>query len=507
MGDRFSAFREAVRGEPVDVVFGDSMTEFVDSMVAARFLTEPEKIHRFSSPLFPQQLFPELEEVAARRIKVVTNAGVHNPQELAHKISDAVRERGLDLRVAHVTGDDLRGDAERLIAAGQLTNMDTGEPLSRSPRELLAVNAYLGGWGVKSALDAGADIVITGRVADASLTSGAAAWWHGWERDAFDRLAGAVAAGHVIECGAQATGGNFSGFTAIQDNLQPGFPIAEIAGDGGSVITKRAAEGGAVTVDTVTAQLLYEIQGPRYLNPDVVWHTDSVSVSADGPDRVRLTGAKGSPPPGTTRVGVNFQNGYRGSMWYFPTGLQTDEKVAVLSRQAEIAARDNDVAEMHLFPCGRPAEDPANQWQATVPVLVAVAAPAAEQVDGFLTQLNSFWLNSFPGFYVDITRIYTNAPQPRIEYWPALVRQDELKHQVHMDDGTGWDIPPRPAPSPSPGSRPVTAPPRARSTPSDRRSGGPWATSCTPGWETRRAMPTSVSGSARTPPIHGSPHT
>ncbi|MEV7098343.1 acyclic terpene utilization AtuA family protein [Amycolatopsis sp. NPDC051045] len=471
MGDKFSAFGEAVHGEPVDVLVGDSMTEFVESMVVARFLDEPEKHRRFSSPLFMQQLVPELETVAEKKLKIVTNAGVHAPSEMAGKIRQAVTERGLRLNVASVTGDDLREEAGRLIAEGQLVDIDTGEPIGKSPRQLLAVDAYLGGWGIKTALDDGADIVVTGRVADASLISGAAAWWHGWERDELDKIAGAVAAGHIIECGAQATGGNFSGFTTVPDNTLPGFPIAEIDGNGDSVITKRAGEGGAVTVDTVTAQLVYEIQGPRYLNPDVTWHTDSVTVTADGPDRVRVTGAKGSAPSETTRVGINFQRGYRGSMWYFLTGLQIDEKVRVLTRQGEIAARDNHV-ELRRFTCGRPADDPADQWQATVPVKVNVAGATAKDVEDFLSQLTSYWLNSVPGLYIDITQMLVNAPQPRIDYWPGQVRQDSLRHQVHLADGRVLDISPPPGMKPFGGQPPG---PGGPSTPVGLPSPGPTA--------------------------------
>ena len=455
MGDKFAAFRQAVHGEPVDVVVGDSMTEFVESMVVARFLDEPEKHRRFFSPVFLQQLLPELEAVAEKELKVVTNAGAHDPAAMAEQIREAVRKRGLRLQVASVTGDDLLDEARRLIADGQLGHIDTGEPIGKSPRQLLAADAYLGGWGVKAALDNGADIVVTGRVADASLISGAAAWWHGWDRDELDEIAGAVAAGHIIECGAQATGGNFSGFTTVPDNTLPGFPIAEIAGNGDSVITKRADEGGTVTVDTVTAQLVYEIQGPRYLNPDVTWHTDSVTITPDGPDRVRVTGAKGSAPSETTRVGVHFQRGYRGSTWYFLTGLQIDEKIGVLTRQAEVAARDNHV-ELRLFPCGRPADDPADQWLATVPVQVNVAASTAKNVEDFLAQLNSYWLNSLPGLYIDITRMLTNAPQPRIEYWPGRVRQDSVRHQVRLADGRVLDIAPPPGMAPF-GGQPADA--------------------------------------------------
>jgi hypothetical protein len=263
IGDRFAAFAEAVRGEPVDVVMGDAMAEITMSMIVAGLVDDQEARRIFFWRPFLRQLGPQLATIAARGIKVVTNAGIYNPAGLAEAVRREIAEQGLDLTVAYVTGDDLNDVVGDLIAAGRLTDLDTGDVLTVDADELLAVNAYLGGWGIKAALDEGADIVITGRVADASLVTGPAAWWHGWRREELDKIAGATAAAHVIECGPQATGGNFAGFTTIADNTLPGFPIAEVADDGSFVITKRAADGGAVTVDTVTAQLMYEIQGPR----------------------------------------------------------------------------------------------------------------------------------------------------------------------------------------------------------------------------------------------------
>lgn len=442
MGDRFSAFEEAVQGDPVDVVIGDSMAEITMSMVVAGFHGNPEGRRRFFSEFFLRQLTPQLEAIAEKGIKVVTNAGVYHPAGLAEAIRAEVTAKGLGLKVAYVTGDDLTDTAKELVADGQLNHLETGAPLEID--ELLAVSAYLGGWGIKTALDEGADIVITGRVADASLVTGPAAWWHGWDRDDLDRIAGATAAAHIIECGPQATGGNFAGFTGIEDNILPGFPIAEVAEDGSFVITKRSGDGGAVTVDTVTAQLMYEIQGPRYLNPDVTWHTDSITLAQEGPDRVRVTGARGSAASETTKVGVNFQHGYRGATWLFPTGLDVGAKVDVLKAQAERARQDHPVDELRFFVCGQPVPDPEDQWQATVAVQVAVAAPDQRTVSGFLNQFCSYGLGSIPGFYIDMTQMYSMGGQPRIDYWPGLVRQADLRHQVHLPDGRVLDIAPPP---------------------------------------------------------------
>jgi len=444
MGDRFSAFEEAVQGDPVDVVIGDSMAEITMSMVVAGFHGNREARRGFFSEFFLRQLRPQLPAIAEKRIKVVTNAGIYHPAGLAEAIRTEVAALGLSLKVAYVTGDDLTDTAKHLIADGQLSHLETGAALEIDPSELLAVNAYLGGWGIKTALDEGADIVITGRVADASLVTGPAAWWHGWDRGELDKIAGATAAAHIIECGPQATGGNFAGFTGIADNTLPGFPIAEVAEDGGFVITKRAGDGGAVTVDTVTAQLMYEIQGPRYLNPDVTWHTDSIELAQEGPDRVRVTGARGSAASQTTKVGINFQRGYRGATWLFPTGLDVDAKIDVLKAQADRARQDHPVDELHFFVCGQPAPDPQDQWQATVAVQVAVAAADQKTVSGFLNQFCSYGLGSIPGFYIDMTQMYSLGGQPRIDYWPGLVRQADLHHQAHLPHGHVLDIAPPP---------------------------------------------------------------
>src|SRR6266508_2229877 len=240
------------------------------------------------------------------------------------------------LAVAHVEGDDLSERLPELLAAGHdLAHLDTGAPLRSWGHEPLTANAYLGGFGIAAALDAGADVVVTGRVADASLASGAAAWWWGWTPGDHDALAGAVVAGHVIECGAQATGGNFSGFREIADLTHPGFPLAEIGRDGSSVITKHPGAGGAVTVDTVTAQLLYEVDGPGYLNPDVVARLDTVRLEPAGTDRVRIGGVAGLPPPPTTKLAVTGLGGWRNAATLVLTGLDVDAKAAL----AEAAVR------------------------------------------------------------------------------------------------------------------------------------------------------------------------
>ena len=288
-GDRFSAAREMLDG-PIDVLTGDYLAELT-MLILWKARRKDESLGYATT--FLRQMQDVLGTCLERGIKVVANAGGLNPEGLAAKIT----ELEPNARVAYLTGDDLAPAIKDLQAEGhEFTNLDTGVPLAKAELPVVTANAYLGGWGIAAALQAGADIVICGRVTDASLVTGPAAWWHGWARDDWDALAGAVAAGHVIECGPQATGGNYSFLDEITDRRYPGFPIAEVAADGSSVITKHDGTGGLVSVGTVTAQLLYEIGEPAYLNPDVVAHFDTIRLE-QGPDRVTLAGTRGSPPP------------------------------------------------------------------------------------------------------------------------------------------------------------------------------------------------------------------
>ena len=292
-GDRMEATREMVEGGPIDVLTGDYLAELTMLILWKARQKDPDAGYARS---VLAQLEPVLGSCLDRGIKIVNNAGGLNPSGLAREVAALAGRLGLHPKIAYVTGDDLLPRLKELQAAGHpLANVDTGQALADADGEPVTANAYLGGWGIAAALDAGADIIICPRVTDASLVTGPAAWWHGWQRNDYDKLAGAVAAGHVIECGPQATGGNYSYLHEITDRRYPGFPVAEIAADGSCVITKHDGTGGLVSVGTVTAQLLYEIAEPAYVNPDVVAHFDSLSLRQAGPDRVEISGTRGSP--------------------------------------------------------------------------------------------------------------------------------------------------------------------------------------------------------------------
>lgn len=434
-GDRMSALAEMVEGGPVDVVTGDYLAEVTMLVLARRRLKHPGGGY---ASTFPRQLKPVLAQVADRRIKIVVNAGGLDPAGLADATRTLLAEAGVDLTVAHVEGDDLMPRIADL--AGDLPHLDTGEPFAAWGREPLTANAYLGGFGVQAALAGGADIVVTGRVADASLIAGAAAWWWRWTPDDLDALAGAVVAGHVIECGAQATGGNLAGFQEIADLTHPGFPLAEVAADGSSVITKHEGTGGAVTVDTVTAQLLYEIGAPGYLNPDVVAHLDTVRLDQEGPDRVRIGGVAGSPPPPTTKVAITAFGGWRNETTFVLTGLDVDAKAELVERA--IRARldgDPGIADLRFTRIGTPAPDPADQMAGSSLLHVAVDGDQDSAGRAFSSLCVELALSSYPGIY---GMGVPGSGGPYGAYWPTLVPQSLPDHAVVFADGRREVIPP-----------------------------------------------------------------
>ena len=435
-GDRLSALAEMVTGGPIDVVTGDYLAEVTMFVLAKSRSRRPDGGYANS---FLRQLEPVVAEIADRGIKVVVNAGGLDPAGLAEETRLLLGRLEVDLAVAHVEGDDLTSRVNGLSARGELVNLDTGAPLYDWGHRVLTANAYLGGFGVKAALDGGADIVVTGRVADASLTSGSAAWWWDWSSEDHDALAGAVVAGHVIECGAQATGGNFSGFSQIADLTHPGFPLAEVDRDGACVITKHEGTGGAVTVGTVTAQLLYEIGGAEYLNPDVVARMDTVTLIQQSADRVSISGVAGKPPPATTKVAVTGLGPWRNSTTVVLTGLDVERKVSLLEHQVTEALKDRSgINEVRFTRIGTAEPDPADQMAGSC--MLQIAVDGEEQACGraFSAAVVELSLASYPGIY------FTDVPgsgSPAGAYWPGMVPQSLVPHVVVHRDGRREEIP------------------------------------------------------------------
>ena len=316
-GDRVGAMHEMLTGGDLDYLTGDYLAELTMLILGRDRMKSPDRGY---ARTFLTQLEQCLGTAQDRGVRIVVNAGGLNPGGLATAVRALAERLAIPLAVAHVEGDDLLTRATEL-------GLGVDSPLT--------ANAYLGAWGIVECLNSGADIVVTGRVTDASVVVGPAAAHFGWARSDYDRLAGAVVAGHVIECGTQATGGNYSFFTEVADLRHAGFPLAEIHADGSSVITKHPGTGGQVSIGTVTAQLLYEIGGARYANPDATARFDTVALSDDGPDRVRISGVRGEPPPPTLKVSINSIGGYRNSATFVLTGLDIDAKADLLRGQLE----------------------------------------------------------------------------------------------------------------------------------------------------------------------------
>ncbi|MBO0889319.1 MAG: DUF1446 domain-containing protein [Acidothermales bacterium] len=456
-GDRVAAAREMVDGGPIDVLTGDYLAELTMLILWKARQKDPSAGY---AKTFLTQMEQVLGSCLDRGVRVVANAGGLNPAGLAERLAELAENLGLAPRVAYVTGDDLTGRIDELLAADiPLAHLDTGERLADAGVEPVTANAYLGGWGIAQALGAGADVVVCGRVTDASLVVGPAAWWHGWTRTDHDALAGAVVAGHVIECGPQATGGNYSWLDEITDRRYPGFPIADVEADGSSVITKHPGTGGLVSTGTVTAQLLYEIAEPAYVNPDVVARFDTIRLEQLAPDRVRVSGTEGSPPPDTLKVALNHIGGYRNTMTLVLTGLDVEAKAAWAEQQLfDILGGRERFAEVDVRLLRFDREDAPTNEQATAHLRVTVKDPDPVKVGrAFSNATMELALGGYAGFH---TTTPPSAESAYGVYWPALVPASAVTHRVVLPDGTSRVVEHGPT-GPVPAYVPSAAEPRA----------------------------------------------
>ncbi|AOP50272.1 acyclic terpene utilization AtuA family protein [Streptomyces lydicus] len=429
-GDRFDALREMLTGGPLDVLTGDYLAELTMLILGRDRLKDPGRGY---ATTFLRQLEEGLGLAAERGVRLVTNAGGLNPAGLADAVRELADRVGVPVRVAHVAGDDL-------LAPGAEWSRELGGGRGEG---VLTANAYLGGGGIAACLRAGAEVVVTGRVTDAALVSGAAQAHFGWRPDDFDRLAGAVVAGHVLECGAQATGGNYAFFGA-HDVRRPGFPLAEIAADGSCVITKHPGTGGAVTTGTVTAQLLYETSGARYPGPDVTARLDTARLTQDGPDRVRIDGVRGEAPPPTLKAGLTRLGGWRNEVTFVLTGLDVDAKAELVRAQMDAAfdAAGRRPAEVRwtLARTDRPDADVQEEASALLRLVVRDADPDAvgRVVSGAAVELA---LASYPGFHVTAP---PTKGSPYGVFEAVAVDPAEVAHHAVLPDGSRVSVaPPR----------------------------------------------------------------
>jgi hypothetical protein len=465
-GDRISAAREMVEGGPIDVLTGDYLAELTMLILWKARQKDPSAGY---AKTFRTQMEQVLGTCLDRGIRIVSNAGGLNPAGLAAELAETAARLGLHPRIAHLEGDDLTDRVPELIASGHpMANLDTGELLADAGVKPVTANAYLGAFGIAEALEAGADIVVCPRVTDASLVVGPAAWWHGWSRTQYDELAGAVAAGHVIECGPQATGGNYSWIREVTDRRHPGFPIAEVASDGTSVITKHEDTGGLVSPGTVTAQLLYEIAEPAYANPDVVAHFDTIALHQEAPDRVLVSGATGTPPPPDLKVAVNYLGGYRNTMTLVLTGLDIEEKAAWAREQLfdVLGGEDRfDEVDVRLLRFDTP--DAETNEQATAHLRVTVKDADARKVGrSFANATMELALGGYAGFH---TTTPPTAESAYGVYWPTLVPTDTVTQRVVLPDGTARVVPHGPTAPRTPRQTTTTTAPHVEVAPEPTR--------------------------------------
>lgn len=464
-GDRLAAAREMVEGGPIDVLTGDYLAELTMAILYRSRVKRPETGY---ATTFLTQMGEVLGTCLDRGVRVVSNAGGLNPAGLAEALARLADKLGLKARIACITGDDV---LDRLATWQQqghpLGHLDRGTPLADLRAPVVTANAYLGGWGIAEALRRGADVVIAGRVTDASLVVGPAAWRFGWGREDWDRLASAVVAGHILECGAQCCGGNYAFFQEVPTYAHIGYPIAEVQEDGSFVVTKHPGTGGLVSAGTVTAQLLYEIDAPRYLNPDVTARFDTIRLTEEEKDRLRVTGVRGEPPPPHAKLCLNYLGGYRNSMTFVLAGLGIAEKARLVEDTFWPLVGGREAFAETAVSLVRPdREDPESNEAAFAYLRITVKDPDPAKVGrAFTNRAVELALAHYPG--LTLTTPPTEET-PYAVYWPALVPSHLVEQVVHFE-GDEVRVPPvLPPPRWTPVEPPRVALPRPPSGPTVR---------------------------------------
>ena len=430
-GDKLSAAKDLVEGGPIDVLTGDYLAELTMTILYG------QKLQRGEDKGYVGTFLKQVKEIAKtcdeKNIKIVTNAGGLNPKSMASEIQKILEEQAVEMKVAYIDGDDLMPEMSNLIGSGEeFVNIDKNTSLKNSGYTPLTSNVYLGAWGIKEALDNGADIVVCPRVTDAAVVIGPAAWKYNWDRNNYDALAGALAAGHIIECGCQATGGNYAFFKEVLDFNNVGYPIAEIYEDGSFNITKHPGTGGLVSKGTVTAQLLYEISSPAYVNPDVIAHFDTLKIEEVEKDKVHVSGCRGSSPPKDHKVCINLAGGNRNGMEIILTGMDIEDKAKVFTDTLFNSVGGKDQFDEVFIELHRTdKENPSTNEEAMASLVISVKSMNQELVGRlFSAKIIELALANIPGFFAQTS---PKSSGPVIVYWPALINSKYIKERVHVD--------------------------------------------------------------------------
>ncbi|KAI1274235.1 DUF1446 domain-containing protein [Xylaria sp. FL0933] len=450
-------FNQAKYG-PVDIITGDYLAEVNLGTVAADMR---DNDHPGWIPTAWDGLQQTIQLADEKGIKIIINGGGLNPRGLAEKTHALIKEKDLSLRVAYVEGDNMMHKVDGLrkhIKNGVYRHLDHENPdvqLAEASTSFLddptgmpviCANAYLGYRAIKRGLDEGADIIICGRVADASPVIGAAAWWHGWSETDYDQLAGALIAGHLIECSTYITGANFSGSYKypVSSLMNLALPIVEIDGGGQCTVTKHECLNGMVTEDTVKCQLLYELQGNIYLNSDVKADLIRVKVIEEAPNRITVSGIKGYPPPATTKLAVFYKGGYQCEMLLNANGFATDWKWDYQEAQMKAKLKEWGVLEkldvLDFQRIGVPKENPDSQLSSTTYMRVFAQGKDAAYVGQIVKAWVFNGMAHFAGFHCSLD-MRTAFPKPFLGYYPAIIPQLELEEAVNILDADSMNPP------------------------------------------------------------------
>jgi hypothetical protein len=435
-GDNVDAPLELVRGGPIDYLGMDYLAEVTLSIMMRQKLKNPQTGYATDFIDFIRRALPELRE---KNVRVIANAGGLNPRACRAEVFRVARELGVSgLRVGVVEGDDILPRLGELVANGHaLKNMDSGERLAPHLEAMTSANAYLGARPVARALDEGAQIVLCGRITDTALALGPLVHEFGWAEDDWNRLAAGTIAGHILECGAQATGGNFSRFWEVPELWNVGYPIAECAEDGTFVVTKHPGTGGLVTIDTVSEQLVYEMGNPsEYITPDVVADFTSIRLAQDGADRVRVSGIEGRAKTPFLKISASYLDGYKASGQVTISGPRAVEKARLAAEivwkrlaRAGVSFPDED-RESELVGLGAclPGVLPAPADPPEVVLRLGARAARREPLERFGKEIAPLVTAGPPG----VTGFAGGRPRPQevVAYWPALLDRREVESRV-----------------------------------------------------------------------------
>ena len=431
-GDKLSAARDLVEGGPIDVLTGDYLAELTMGILYS------QRLKRGEDKGFVGTFLKQYKDIAkicqSKGIKIVVNAGGLNPQSMATQLNAINEELSIDMKVAYIDGDDISVDIKPFQDQGEeFIHIDKNQPLKSSDCQILTANIYLGAWGIVKALDLGADVVICPRVTDASLVIGPAAWKFKWKRNDYHKLAGALAAGHIIECGAQTTGGNYAFFEEVETFKDIGYPIAEVYEDGSFIVTKHQNTGGMISKGTVTAQLLYEISSQDYINPDVIGHFDSLVLEDLGKDRVLVSGCTGEAPNDSHKVCINLAGGYRNGMELILTGLDIEKKAetfvtALFDLLGGKEQFDDVTIDLHRTD----KIDPMTHEEAMAILRIDLKSKDPKLVGRLFTaKIIELALANYPGFF---SKTPPGPGTPFIRYWPALIDSKHVYEKIHFSE-------------------------------------------------------------------------